>query len=95
MAVFQSLQNKVVFVDFLGFSSAESRIRKVVQRNGAFVRLLQGPIPEPKSVKNISNIFSLTKSPIISLEKLFFLFKRQKLDKCNFYKKFINKQKKY
>lgn len=77
LAVLQSLENKVVYIDFLGFSAAEARIRKVAQRNGALVRMLLGSIPEPKSKQNIFNIFSLIKSPIISLEKLFFFIQKK------------------
>ena len=42
LAVLQSLENKVVYIDFLGFSAAEAQIRKVAQRNGALVRMLLG-----------------------------------------------------
>ena len=54
LAVLRSLENEVVYIDLLGFSSAEARIRKAVQRNGVLVRMLLGSIPEPKSTKNIS-----------------------------------------
>ena len=77
LAVLRSLENEVVYIDLLGFSSAEARIRKAVQRNGVLVRMLLGSIPEPKSTKNISNIFNLIKSPIISLGKLFFFIEKK------------------
>ena len=77
LAALQSLENKVVFIDFIGFSSAEMRIRKVAQRNGAFVRVLLGSIPEHESKKNISNIFSLIKRPIIIFEKLIFFIQKK------------------
>jgi hypothetical protein len=77
LTVFEILENKVVFIDFLGFSSAEAQIRKVAQRNGVLVRTLSGCYPEPKSKKNIFNILSLIKNPIISLEKLFFFIKKK------------------
>lgn len=79
LTVLQSLENKVVYIDFLGFSAAEVRIRKVVQRNGVLIRMLLNSLPEPKSTINISNIFSLIKNPIISLGKLF-LFVENKIE---------------
>lgn len=72
LVALQSLENKVVYIDFLGFSAAETQIRKVAHRNGVLVRMSLGSIPEPKSKKNIFNIFSLIKNPIISFEKLIF-----------------------
>ena len=75
--VLQSLENKVVFIDLLGFSDAEMQIRKAAHRNGVLVRMSLGSIPEPKSKKNILNIFSLIKNPIISFEKLIFFIQKK------------------
>ena len=69
--VLQSLENKVVFIDFLGFSAAEMLIRKAAHRNGVLVRALLGSVTVPGSKKNTFNILSLIKNPIISFEKLF------------------------
>ena len=44
LVVFKSLENKLVFIYFLGFSAAETRIRKVVQINGVLNRILLGSI---------------------------------------------------
>ena len=44
LVVFKSLENKLVFIYFLGFSAAETRIRKVVQINGVHNRILLGSI---------------------------------------------------
>lgn len=73
LAAIQSLENKVVYIDFLGFSAAETQIRKVAHRNGVIVRMSLSSIPEPKSKKNIFYVLSLIKNPIISFEKLIFL----------------------
>jgi hypothetical protein len=71
------LENKVVFIDFLGFSSAEAKIRKVAKRNGILVRALLGSIPEVKIKININDILNLIKNPIISFEKLLFFIKQK------------------
>jgi hypothetical protein len=77
LAALQSLENKVVYIDFLGFSAAETQIRKVAQRNGVLVRMLLGSIPEAKSEKIIFKIFSLIKNPIFIFKKLIFFIQKK------------------
>ena len=62
--VLRSLENKVVFIDFLGFSAAEMQIRKVAKRTGVLINVLSGSFPEPDHKLNIFNIFGLIKNPI-------------------------------
>jgi hypothetical protein len=72
-----NLQSKVVFIDFLGFSVAEMRIRKIVRAHGVLVSMRVCSIPEPKNKKNILNLFRLIKSPIVLIEKLIFFIKNE------------------
>lgn len=77
LATLQSLENKVVYIDFLGFSAAEARIRKVAQKNGVLVRALLGSFPNPEYERNISSIFRFIKSPIICIKKIFFFIQKK------------------
>ncbi len=77
LSALNNLQNKVVFIDFLGFSAAEMRIRKIARTHGVLVGVNLGSLPEPKNKKNILNLFSLIKSPIVLMEKLIFLIKNE------------------
>ena len=77
LAALQSSENKVVYIDFLGFSAAETQIRKVANRTGVLIRVLSGSIPEPENKINIFNIFSLIKNPIFFLKKLFFFIQKK------------------
>jgi hypothetical protein len=77
LSALNNLQNNVVFIDFLGFSGVEMRIRKIARTHGALVRANLGSLPEPKNKKNILNLFSLIKSPIVLIEKLIFFIKNE------------------
>ena len=77
LSALNNLQHKVVFIDMLGFSVAEMRIRKIAHNHGLLVRMLLGSIPEPKNKINILNIFGLFKSPILFIKKLFFFIKNK------------------
>ena len=55
LSTLNNLKNKVVFIDIIGFSSAEQRIRRVARDHGVLVRLKLGSIPEPKYKKNTLN----------------------------------------
>ena len=68
----ESLEKKIVFIDLLGFSSLEMRIRKAVRRKGILVRILLGSLPEPSNKKNFFEIFSSIKKLIFNLKKLVF-----------------------
>jgi hypothetical protein len=72
-----NLQSKVVFIDFLGFSVTEMRIRKIVRAHGVLVSMRVCSIPEPKNKKNILNLFRLINSPIVLIEKLIFFIKNE------------------
>lgn len=75
--VLRSLENKVVFIDFLGFSAAEMQIRKVAKRTGVLINVLSGSFPEPDHKLNIFNIFGLIKNPIFFFNKLFFFIQKK------------------
>lgn len=77
LSTLNNLKNKVVFIDIIGFSSAEQRIRRVARDHGVLVRLKLGSIPEPKYKKNTLNLFRLIKNPITLVEKLIFFFKKK------------------
>ena len=72
LTVIESLEKKIVFIDLLGFSSLEMRIRKATRRKGILVRTSLGSIPEPNNKKNIFEIFTSIKRSIFNLEKLVF-----------------------
>ena len=69
LSTINSLQNKVVFVDILGFSNAEMRIRAAARAHGVLVKIELGFIPKAKINKNIWELFSLIKNPIAFIKK--------------------------
>ena len=48
LSTLNNLKNKVVFIDNIGFSTAEQRIRKAARDHGVLVRIKLGSHPEPK-----------------------------------------------
>lgn len=76
----KSLEQNVVFIDLLGFSSLEMQIRKAAKIHGVLVRLCLGSLPEPNNKKSIFDILSLIKNPTFILEKLIF-FVQNKFEK--------------
>lgn len=77
LSALNNLQNKVVFIDFLAFSAAEMRIRKIARTHGVLVQVLAGCLPEPKNKINILNLFSLIKNPTVFIDKLIFFIKNK------------------
>lgn len=77
LSALKNLKNKVVFIDNIGFSIAEQRIRRVARDHGVLVRIKLGSIPEPKHNKNIPNLFRLIENPIRLFDKLIFFFKKK------------------
>ena len=65
-----NLQNKVVFIDILGFSSTEQIIRNTARDHGTLIRLDLGSHPQTKTKKNVYWFFGLIKSPIEFIKKL-------------------------
>jgi len=80
LSTLNNLKNKVVFIDNIGFSTAEQRIRKAARDHGVLVRIKLGSHPEPKYKKNIPNLFRLIKNPITLVNKIIFFFK-EKIEK--------------
>ena len=72
-----NLENKVIFIDNIGFSSEEQRIRKVARDHGVLVRMNINSIPEPEYKKNISNLFRLIRNPITLVDKLIYFVKKK------------------
>lgn len=64
-----NLQNKVVFVDILGFSNLETRIRAAARGHGVLVKLNLNFIPIAKINKNVWELFRLIKNPIAFIKK--------------------------
>jgi hypothetical protein len=77
LLILNNLQNKVIFIDNIGFSSLEQRIRKAAYDHGVLVRIKIGSIPEPKYKKNIPNFYLLIKNPIILIDKIIFFIKKK------------------
>ena len=77
LSALNNLKNKVVFIDNIGFSIAEQRLRRVARDNGVLVRIKLGSIPEAKNKKNIPNLFRLIENPIRLFDKLIFFLKRK------------------
>jgi hypothetical protein len=75
LSALNNLQNKVVFIDFLAFSVAEMKIRKIARTHGVLVQLSVGSIPELKNKTNILNLFSLIINPIVFVKKFIFFIK--------------------
>ena len=69
LSTINNLQNKVVFIDILGFSNAEMRIRAAARAHGVLVKIKLGFIPKAKINKNIWELFSLIKNPIAFIKK--------------------------
>jgi len=77
LSTLNNLQNKVIFIDIIGFSSGEQRIRKAARDHGILVRIKIGSIPEPEYKKKIPNLFRLIKNPITLVDKLIYFVKKK------------------
>ena len=76
LSTINNLQNKVVFIDLLGFSNKCNTIRKFVKVHGFMVRLRLGSFPQDKFKKNPLEIIKLALNPIIFVNKLISFSKR-------------------
>ena len=70
LSEFSSLKNKVVFIDNIGFSSTEQKIRKLAHSHGVLIRMKLGSIPFYNTKKNIWELFFSIKKPIFFVRKL-------------------------
>jgi len=77
LSTLKSLQNNVVFIDNIGFSSEEQKIRRVARNHGVLVRIKLGSLPESKNKNNILSVFSLIKNPISLVNKIISFFKNK------------------
>ena len=76
--VINNLQNKVVFIDLLNFTSKSNIIRKAAHAHGVIVKVRLGSFPEDKSEK-ILELLKLVTNPIISVKKLISFLKKKSL----------------
>jgi hypothetical protein len=80
LTVLKNLQNKVVFIDLLGYSSKEQKIRSIARYHGLSVKLELGSIPQVNADKNFLKLLNLIKNPIVLVKKLI-LFLQNRLEK--------------
>lgn len=72
-----NLKNRVVFIDILGLSNIEMKIRNVAHAHGVIIKLKLGTIPEIKTSKKIFEFISLIKNPISFIQKSTSLIKNR------------------
>lgn len=60
----KKFENKIVFIDLLGTTITESRIRKIAKTHGVIVKIKLGSIPRHQVKKSIWKKLSLLKKPI-------------------------------
>jgi len=70
LSTLDNLQNKVVFIDILGYSSKEQKIRSIARYHGLLVKLELGSIPQFNADKNFPKLLNLIKNPIVLVKKL-------------------------
>lgn len=73
----KNLQDKVVFIDNIGFSSTEQRIRRAARNHGVLVRIKLGSIPISKNKRNIPSVLNLITNPISLFDKIISFFKNK------------------
>jgi len=71
LSTINKIKDKVIFIDMLGFSYTESKIRKAAITNGKVVRINLGTIPKFQPRKNILEILTLIINPIKLTNKIF------------------------
>ena len=59
LSAISNLQNKVVFLDYIGFSNTEIKIRKIASMHGILIKSRLGSVPQAKTKINFLNLFSL------------------------------------
>ena len=77
LSMLRNFQYKLVFIDCLGFSIIETKIRKIASAHGVLVQLRIATIPELKNSINILNLFRLIINPFTAIEKIIFFIKNQ------------------
>ena len=70
LSAISNLQNKVVFLDYIGFSNTEIKIRKIASMHGILIKSRLGSVPQAKTKINFLNLFSLIIHPINFVNKL-------------------------
>jgi hypothetical protein len=75
LSALNNLQNKVVFVDQLGYSSKEHKIRSIARYHGLLVKLELGSIPKVNADKSFLKLLNLIKNPIVLVKKLIIFLK--------------------
>lgn len=72
-----NLQNNTVFIDFLGLSSVETKLRKAARTRGKLVQLKLGNPPKSKFNKNNQQLIRTYLNPINFAKKLISIFKNK------------------
>ena len=80
LSVISNLQNKVVFLDYIGFSTTEIKIRKIASMHGKLIKTRLGTVPLAETKINFLNLFSLIIHPINFVNK-FTSFIKHKVEK--------------
>jgi hypothetical protein len=75
LSALNNLQNKIVFVDQLGYSSKEHKIRSIARYHGLLVKLELGSIPKVNADKSFLKLLNLIKNPIVLVKKLIIFLK--------------------
>lgn len=70
LSAINNLKNKVVFIDKLGISNLEMRIRAVARAHGKLVKISTGSLPFGSINKNILSLFIQIMRPVIFMKKL-------------------------
>tara|TARA_B110000977_G_C11083850_1_gene493855 strand:+ start:3125 stop:4318 length:1194 start_codon:yes stop_codon:yes gene_type:complete len=75
LSALNNLQNKVIFVDQIGYSSKEHKIRSIARYHGLLVKLELGSIPKVNADKSFLKLLNLIKNPIVLVKKLIIFLK--------------------
>mgnify|MGYP001337511234 CR=1 FL=1 len=78
----KNLQNKVVFIDLLDFTSRNNIIRKAIHAHGVIVKLRLGYIPKGLGEKKFLKLLKLVRNPISFVTKLI-SFVKNKINHIN------------
>ena len=86
LSALSNLQNKVVFLDYIGFSTTEIKIRKIASTHGILVQSRLGSVPQSKTKINFLNLFSLIIHPINFVNRFtsFIKYKVEQIRSKNF-----------
>jgi hypothetical protein len=67
---FKNIEHKLIFIDLLGYSSKEQKIRNIINKYGLSVKLELGYIPFVNVNRNYLRLLKLIKNPIALIKKI-------------------------